>query len=236
VYIFNDIYDLESDRRHPVKRLRPLASNQISIKKGGVIGVFLMTISLLGIWSVNEKVFFVFVSYLCINVMYNLFLKKIPIVDVVIISCCFVIRILVGSFATEIPPSFWILTMTFLLAMFLGFSKRRSDLLWIGNGENKVSNIGIFTLKSINTVLFVFAGLICVTYICYTNNESVVENVGSPFVLITNIFVILGVIRYMKLLYTSKTYKDPTAIVISDSLLQLIIGVWVCSFLLVKYI
>lgn len=236
VYVFNDIVDLDSDRKHPVKRFRPLASGLITVKKGGIIGATLIVLSLSIAYLFNLDVFYVLFTYLVINVLYNLSLKRIPVIDVIVISCCFVIRILVGSFATEIPPSYWILTITFLLAMFLGFSKRRADIICTKNGGEKNKNIGVFTLKSINITLSVFAVMICIMYFIYTIDAEVIANVGTSLVFLTNIFVMLGVARYLFLLKSSDTYKDPTAIVVSDRKLQFIIFLWVLSFLLIKYI
>lgn len=237
VYIFNDIIDLELDRNHPVKQLRPLASNKISIKKGVVVGIVLIIVSLVGTQFLNDNVFLVFLSYLGVNVLYNLFLKKIPVIDVLAISCCFIIRIFTGSYATDIEASNWILIMTFLLSMFLGFSKRRADIILAKNNGNKLNaNTKIFTTVIINRILYVFAALICATYIAYSISKEVVIRMGSPYVFLTSIFVVIGVFRYMRLIKSSKKYKDPTATVIDDWKLQSIIFIWIISFIIIKYI
>lgn len=236
VYIFNDIFDLESDKIHPVKKFRPIASGLISIKRASVIGVLLIATGLITTLFIDLKLFYTFLSYLIINILYNLFLKKIPIVDVLIISFGFIIRIFAGSYATGIPASYWILIMTFLLSLFLGFSKRRADIILAKNNNIKANNIRIFSITSINRILFIFAFLICTFYIAYTVSKEVIFRIGSPFVFLTSIFVILGVFRYITLLRSSKQYKDPTAIIIGDWKLQGIIFIWILSFIIIIYI
>jgi len=237
VYIFNDIFDLEADRIHPVKRSRPLSSRMITVKKGIIIGIVLIFTSLLMALTINLRVFLVFVCYLVINILYNLFLKKIPILDVFVISFCFIIRIFAGSYATDIPASYWILIMTFLLSMFLGFSKRRADVILAKNNIHVLNtNIKIFSTGTINCILYVFATLICTTYIAYTISREVVIRMGSPYVFLTSGFVVIGVLRYIQLIKSSKKYKDPTATVIDDWKLQSIIFVWILSFVIIKHI
>ena len=236
VYIFNDIFDLESDKKHPVKKNRPLASGSISVKKGKVIAALLMIISLLTIIIVGHSLFYVFLSYLIINVFYNLHLKKVPVVDILIISFGFIIRILAGSYATNIPASYWILIMTFLLSMFLGFSKRRADIVLAKENGNGANNIKIFSLTSINRILIVFTVLICSTYFAYTISDEVVVRIGSEYVFLTNVFVILGILRYIQIIIKNKQYEDPTAIVVGDWKLQIIIFLWGLTFILLKYI
>lgn len=242
VYIFNDIFDLNADKKHPVKRWRPMASGLVSVKKGAIIGIVLIITSLLIALITNFKVFLTFLSYFVINAFYNLFLKKIPIVDVLVISSCFIIRIFSGSYATDIPASYWILIMTFLLSMFLGFSKRRADIILAKNNQNnqnnqnKLNNIKIFSVTGINRILYVFVALICTTYIGYTISKEVVLRIGSSYVFLTSFFVVIGVLRYMHLIKSSKKYKDPTATVIDDWKLQSIIIMWILSFIILKYI
>ena len=236
VYIFNDIYDLESDRLHPTKKNRPIASRIISVKKASIIGAVLIALSLGIVSCINVLLVYAFLAYLGINVLYNLFLKKIPIVDVLVISLGFIIRILIGSIATNIPASNWILIMTFILSIFLGISKRRSDFILSENTNIKPANIELFSLKMINNILLLISILLSVTYFLYTINDNVVERIGSPLIIITNVFVLLGVYRYFKLLKQHKGYKDPTGIVLSDWKLQLIITLWAFTFIIVRYV
>ncbi|WP_299441826.1 UbiA prenyltransferase family protein [uncultured Aquimarina sp.] len=236
VYIFNDIFDLKSDQKHPVKKLRPLPSGAISVKKAFVIGILLMLISLTITYMVNTALFYVFISYLIINVFYNLYLKKVPIIDVLLISFGFVLRILAGSYATDISASSWILIMTFLLSLFLGFSKRRADVVLANANGLKAQNIRIFSVIAIDRIIFSLATIIGITYTFYTISKEVIDRVGSSFVFITSIWVIVGIIRYIRVVRSSKKYKDPTAIVIGDWKLQCIILLWISSFIILKYI
>ncbi|MHA7058297.1 UbiA prenyltransferase family protein [Aquimarina sp. M1] len=236
MYIFNDIFDIESDRLHPVKKIRPLASGTVTIKNAISIALLLVSISLFGAYLIDISVVCVFVTYLFINVLYNLYLKKIPIIDVIIISFGFVIRIIVGSYATNINASTWILSMTFLLALFLGFSKRRADMVLVDSRVEKSSNIRLFTISSIDKTIYILAFIISITYILYTLSKEVVDRVGSSFVFLTSFWVITGITRYIHTTKSSIIYKDPTAVVIQDWLLQSIILLWVSSFIILKYL
>ncbi len=236
VYAFNDVFDLESDKKHPIKKLRPIASGKISSTQAVSLGVLLMAVSLLGALLLNIKVFYVFLLYIFINILYNINFKKIPVLDVLLISFGFIIRILAGSSVTSIPASYWILIMTFLLSMFLGFSKRRSDIVLANKIGNGSKNISIFSLKTINQILVVFVVLICCVYFAYTISDDVITRIGSNYVFITNVFVILGVLRYIQVVKSSKQYKDPTSIVVSDWKLQTIIVLWALTFIVLKYI
>lgn len=236
VYIFNDVFDLETDRVHPIKRKRPLASGVVSIKEGISIAILLITFSLLTVSFVKVSICVVFICYLIVNVLYNLFLKKIPVVDVLVISCCFIIRIFAGSYATNIPASYWIIIMTFLLSMFLGFSKRRADVILAKTNGTSHSNIKIYSTRTINGILYLFAALISTVYFGYTISQEVVFRMESSYVFLTTFFVIMGVFRYIQLIKSSKVYKDPTATVIDDWKLQGIIFIWILSFIIIKYI
>lgn len=235
IYSFNDILDLESDKKHPVKKKRPIASGHISLREATFVGGCLMIISLFAAFLLNRSVFFVFIAYIFINVLYNLFLKRIPVFDVFTISLGFVLRILAGSFITDIPASYWILIMTFLLSLFLGFSKRRSDVVLAIETGQSASNIKLFSLKHIHLIMIVFVILIVVVYFAYTISDDVVSRIGSPYVFVTNIFVIIGVLRYLQIIKKSKQYRDPTSIVVGDIKLQIIIGLWILTFIALKY-
>ncbi|MDY8135848.1 UbiA prenyltransferase family protein [Aquimarina sp. 2201CG5-10] len=236
MYIFNDIFDFKADKQHPVKKFRSIPSGKISINKAIIIGTALLFIVLGISFIISLQLFYVFLSYVFINISYNIVLKKIPIIDVLVISFGFVLRILAGSYATHIPASGWILIMTFLLSLFLGFTKRRADIVLASNNGIKVSNIQIFSISSINKIVYFLSITITVVYIMYTLSKEVVERIGKPYVFITAIWVLLGIMRYLKIIMSSKNYKDPTAIVIKDWILQSIILLWVLTFVMLKYL
>ena len=136
IYIFNDIQDRERDRQHPKKKYRPIASRQVSIKTGLAIAFCLITVSLLGAYSLGIATFICVLLYAINNIIYSLKLKNLPLLDVSCIAFGFVLRLLAGIYALGDMPTAWIVLCTFFLTLFLGFSKRRSELLSLLHLQN----------------------------------------------------------------------------------------------------
>lgn len=129
VYIFNDIQDIERDRRHPKKRFRPLASGKVNVKTAICLGLFLVTFSLVGASHLGGATLTCILLYAINNIFYSLHLKNVPLFDVSCIAFGFVLRLLAGIYALGDIPTAWITLCTFFLTLFLGFAKRRSELL-----------------------------------------------------------------------------------------------------------
>ncbi len=129
VYIFNDIQDFERDRRHPKKRFRPIASGKVSIKTAVLIALFFATLSLVSAYHLGVPTFTCIVLYGINNIIYSLALKNVPLFDVGCIAFGFVLRLLAGIYALDDIPTAWITLCTFSLTLFLGFAKRRTELL-----------------------------------------------------------------------------------------------------------
>ncbi len=236
IYILNDIFDIESDKLHPVKRNRPLAAGLISIKRGKQISLLLILISFIGIGLLNKASILYFSAYLSINLLYNFYLKKVAIVDVMVLGLGFVIRILVGSSVSDIPPSSWILAMTFLLSIFLGFSKRRADLLLPNQKANQRLNLKSYTEKGLNYLLVIISIIISVSYVFYTISDEVKQRWGSNYVFLTSVWVILGISRYLNVIFTKKEYYTPTSMISKDRILQLIVISWILTFFLIYWL
>ena len=236
VYVMNDIFDKKADRKHPIKKNRAIASGEISIKKALIFVFVLVVFGLLGAISINLKLFYILVLYFIMNIFYSAFLKYIPVVDVVIISFGFLFRILAGSYVVNILASDWILGMTFVLALFLGLSKRRGDLL-LSEGKADVSkNLQLYSYKILDRLLIVLSIIIISCYICYTFSEEVIVRIGSPYVFITSVWVVLGIYRYINIVFSNTKYSDPTAVILRDRKLQGVIFVWVLTFIFIKYL
>ena len=236
VYIMNDIFDKKADEKHPIKKNRPIASGKVSVKRGWGLVIVLVVLSLLGTIVISLSLFYILVLYFVMNILYSSFLKYIPIVDVVIISFGFLFRILAGSFAINIVASDWILGMTFVLALFLGFSKRRGGLLLITEKANRSKNLQLYTYKTLNMLLISLGVIIVVCYVCYTFSEEVILRIGSPYIFITSIWVILGILRYLKIVLSNTKYIDPTTVILRDGKLQSVIFAWVLTFIMIKYL
>lgn len=237
VYVFNDMLDIESDKVHPTKRKRPLASGAITIGEGRILIIILLCISsALFIVLNNIIVFVIALVYLVQNILYTVKLKNIAILDVMLIAVGFVLRILIGGAATDTQLSHWIILMTLVLALFLALAKRRDDVFNFQNtGQKARKNIQGYNMEFLNVSITIMATIVIVCYIMYTVSPEITERFGENTYL-TSFFVILGVLRYLQLTFVWLISGSPTAILLKNFFLQLIIIGWIVSFFLIIYL
>lgn len=170
------------------------------------------------------------VIYLILNFLYSFWLKKYAIIDVIIISIGFVIRLYVGASVGEIILSNWIIVLVFILALFLAFGKRIDDLRNLkDNNTITRTNVHLYSFEYLNVILSILSAVIIVTYIQYTLSSEVIERFGSNL-FITALFVLIGVLRYLQIIIVEKRQFNPTSILWKDLFLQLTIVCWFLSF------
>lgn len=242
VYCFNDINDVEADRRHPVKCKRPLASGAIKIGTAWILMALMLVIAAVFIGMLGDQEHIISVGgillfYYILNICYCAKLKQYAIVDVCIVAFGFVLRVLAGGFATDITPSKWLVLMTFLLTLFLSFAKRRDDVLRMNEtGEPPRKNTIRYNLTFINQAITVTTSVTLVCYIMYTVSPEVVARFGSDMLYLTSVFVLLGLLRYMQITVVDKKSGDPTKMVLHDRFTQLVVLVWALTFLVLIYL
>lgn len=230
IYVLNDLCDVTEDRRHPSKKYRPIASGKVSRKQGW--GLFL-TLSLLGFYcsyNLSFNFLIVILSYFILNVGYCVFLKKIAILDVVLIALGFVLRIFAGCAILGERPSEWIVLMTFLLALFLAISKRRDDVILYCMGTKTRQNISGYNIEFTNFAMIIMASVTLVSYIFYTITEASQHSNVSDYLYLTLVFVILGFFRYLQLKFVFNDNGSPVKLVFKDFFLQLVLLLWVFVF------
>lgn len=231
VYIFNDIRDIEDDRRHPVKKNRPLASGGVSKHAAVAIMICLFTSGLATALLLDAQLLYPIGLYMVLNLWYAIKLKHIPIVDIFVIATGFVLRIFVGAIATDQHTSTWIITMTFLLALFLALAKRRDDVLIYLRSEKKVrKSIDGYNLVFIDSAMVSMSAVIIVAYIMYTVSPDVIARMKTNNLFVTTAFVVMGIMRYMQLTLVEEGSGSPTEIVMKDRFIQLSILGWVATF------
>ena len=240
VYCFNDIIDVEADRRHPVKCNRPVASGAISMPMAYGLMFLMFALSMATLlllpadvrWNVGA----IILSYYVLNLAYCAKLKDYAIIDVCIIAFGFVLRLLAGGFATGIVLSKWIVLMTFLLTLFLSFAKRRDDVLRMNEtGEAPRKNTIRYNLTFINEAITITAGVTLVCYIMYTVSPEVVQNFHTDYLYLTSIFVLVGLLRYIQIAVVDKKSGDPTKVILRDTFTQLVVLAWGLAFLVIIY-
>lgn len=241
IYCYNDIVDVDADRNHPVKCRRPIASGAVSIRMGYMLMSFtlLLGVAVLQLLppEVKSMVTAVIVFYYVLNLSYCSKLKQFAILDVCIVAFGFVLRILAGGFACELALSNWIVIMTFLLTLFMSFAKRRDDVLRMNEtGEAPRKNTVRYNLTFINQAITITASVTLVCYIMYCVSPEVVERFHTPYLYLTFVFVLLGLLRYIQIAVVDKKSGDPTKVILRDHFSQVIVVAWILTFLLMIYV
>lgn len=240
IYCFNDIIDVEADRRHSEKCTRPIASGQLSVTQGYAVMALCMALSFASCLLLKDNVLLtmgVILAYFLLEILYCLILKHIAVVDVCVLALGFVMRILVGGFATDIVPSRWLVMMTFLLTLLMAFGKRKDDVIkFKKTGIPPRHNTKHYNLPFIDQAITVNASVTLVCYILYTVSPDVTERTNFEYVYLTSVFVILGLFRYMQQTSIEGKSGDPTKLVIKDHFLQIVLVLWFISYLLMIYL
>ena len=240
IYCFNDVVDVEADRRHPVKCHRPVASGAISMRVAYLLMASLFAASL-AVASLLDSLWLtvggILTFYWLQNIAYCSKLKDYAIIDVCIIAFGFVLRILAGGAATEVTVSHWLVLMTFLLTLFLSFAKRRDDVLRMNaTGEAPRKNTIRYNLTFINEAITITGSVTLVCYIMYTVSAEVTSNFNTNHLYLTSIFVLVGLLRYIQIAVVDQKSGDPTKAILSDRFLQLVVVAWGLTFLTLIYI
>jgi len=243
IYCFNDIIDVEDDRRHVEKCKRPIASGKISITKGYVLMSIMLVLSiLLSVnlpYNTNSEIIplpYIIIGYWIMEIAYCLRLKRIAIIDLCILSIGFLMRIAAGGVATDIVISHWLIMMTFLITLFLGFAKRRDDVLKFQ--KTKIPprhNTKRYNLTFVNEAITVTGSVTLVCYIMYSVSPETTTNFNNKYIYLTSIFVLLGLLRYMQLAVVDEKSGDPTKVLLHDHFTQINVLCWFVSFLVIIY-
>lgn len=240
IYCYNDIHDVDDDRRHPAKCHRPVASGAVPILKAYIIMVLMILLSMACIVFLPENNFEtggVILFYWLLNLAYCARLKRYAIVDVCIVAFGFVLRLFAGGFASDILLSKWIVLMTFLITLFMSFAKRRDDVLRMEEtGEAPRHNTIRYNLTFINQAITITASVTLVCYIMYTVSPEVIENFHTDYLYLTSVFVLLGLLRYIQLAVVDEESGDPTKIILKDHFTQLVVFAWLVSFMIIIYV
>lgn len=240
IYCLNDIRDAETDRQHPEKRRRPVASGAVPVYVAWIVMILLVAgsecICWLALSDADSRVAAVINIYLILNIAYSLRLKQVAIVDVFIIALGFVLRLLAGGVACRIPLSPWIVLMTFLLALFLAFAKRRDDVI-IRQRDGVVTRKTThnYNMEFMNSVLCILASITMVCYMMYTVQPEVTARMDNNYIYISSILVLAGLIRYLQLAIVDEKSGDPTKILLHDKFIQLCCVLWILFFVLIIY-
>jgi decaprenyl-phosphate phosphoribosyltransferase len=237
VYVINDIFDIDFDKSHPDKKDRPIPSGIISIRKSLLIGLILFILGLITLWFTSFHSFLITIFYFILNVSYSYKLKHVPIIDFVVISIGFVIRILIGGVIGEIELSQWIIVMVFLLSLFIAVTKRRDDVYQF-EVEDKVNRkvVDKYTVEFMDKIITIVSSVLIVSYLLFITSEDVVLRYSTNSLLITFIFVLIGIFRYNQITYVYNKSGSPIKTLFKDRFLQIILFCWTLTFFVIIYL
>lgn len=236
IYIINDWCDHEDDKLHPEKRHRPIASGAVTSKEAFVLLVILLILCIVVYAGVlkNMNALYLVMGYFILNILYSIKLKRIPIIDISIVAIGFVIRVFIGGIVIDTPLSQWLIIMTFLLALLLALGKRRDDVIIYEKTGNKTrKSIDGYNLSFTNAGITIITAVILIAYIMYTMSDEIIMRNGDNLYL-TSVFVIIGLLRYLLIIFVEEKSGSPTMILFKDHFLHIIILMWLMSFLLLS--
>jgi 4-hydroxybenzoate polyprenyltransferase len=238
VYTINDIVDVEADRIHPVKRERPIASGAVPETTARAMAMALVVVSLGGAWLLDWRFFAVALAYFVANLAYSFKLKKVAFLDVGCIGAFFVLRGLAGGYATNVKVSGYMLACTALLALFLGFGKRRHELA-SENASKQRAALEAYTAPALNVALALTAAATTVSYVAYTLDQHTREFFNSDYLWVTAPFTVFGIVRFLFLVSgragRGLKAESPTQEMLRDVPFVLNLVLWVIVIVAIVY-
>lgn len=237
VYTLNDLIDRNRDREHPLKKERPIASGKISMVTASVMIVLLLAAGLTGASLISRNLLIVSLIFVLFNALYSLFLKNIVILDVMSIALSFVIRAYAGAIAIDAPASKWLMINTLFLALFLGFGKRRHELVLL---EEKAGShreiLERYSPYLLDQLIGIVTASVVVMYMLYSFSAEVSQKLGTENLFLTIPFVVYGIFRYLYLIHKEEKGGSPTKVLIGDMPILINVILWIVTVMAVLYV
>jgi 4-hydroxybenzoate polyprenyltransferase len=235
VYLVNDLADIEKDGQHPTKRRRPLPSGRLLPRTAKISAALLSAFSLPMAFLLDQKVGLLSAAYLATMVAYSLRLKHLVIVDVLVVSAGYVLRVAAGVAVTGVPFSPWLYVCTTLLALFISFSKRRHELVILaGAADEHRITLSEYTPRLLDEMISVVTSTTVIAYSLYT--FSAPQAPEDQAMMLTIPFVLYGVFRYLYLVHAKGEGGTPEDLVFGDKPLLIDIALWGLTALAVLYL
>lgn len=226
VYLINDVRDREADRLHPVKRRRPIAAGEISPALASAASVVLAVVALVVSFRLAPSFGRVASAYYVLNLAYSFGLKRVVILDVMIVATGFLLRAWAGALVVDVAMSHWLVLCTGLLALFLGFVKRRQELAALDSGAATREILREYSLPFLDQMIGIVTGATVVAYSLYAFSPEVAQKLGTQHMGLTIPFVLFGIFRYLYLVHQKGKGENPTALVLTDRPLMAAVVLW----------
>ena len=231
IYVLNDLRDANTDKLHPQKKSRPIASGRIKKPNAIILFFILAFISLFASYFLSPPFCLIVFIYFMLNVGYCFWLKHIAIIDIYCIAAGFVLRVIAGSVLISVTPSAWILLCTGLLALFLALAKRRDDLVHRIDESHRESMRG-YNIVFIDTCIAIVLGALLIAYAIYTTISTAIN---AEHFYWTVPIVLLGILRYLQITLVEERSGSPTMLLYSDTFLLSTIVVWIIVSAILMY-
>jgi len=224
IYLLNDSIDYERDQSHPKKRLRPIASGQVKRSVAVLMSLVSVGVGLGVAWQLNSTTMITIIAYVIMNIAYSLGLKHLFLIDLFMIAIGFILRVSVGAFAIEVSLSPWLLLCTLFIALFLGLCKRRHERVSLGEeAAAHRSILAHYSLPFLDQLILITSSATVMCYALYTIDPWVCARLNTNGLLLTIPLVLLGIFRYLSLVYQGGEGGSPTQLVLRDRGIQVIV-------------
>jgi 4-hydroxybenzoate polyprenyltransferase len=235
VYLVNDIADIEADRQHPKKKLRPLASGMLPVGVAVITAVVLAFVSISLGYLLAPAFALIVAIYFAVNLLYSNWLKHIPILDVLIVSSGFVLRVGAGvTLITVERFSPWLYMITVLFSLYLGFGKRRAEMTLLNEGATSHRKVlDGYTIPLLDQYITIVSGMTIVAYSLYTFSAPNLPENNS--MMLTIPFVVYGIFRYLQLIHTGNAAGAPDEVALKDRPLQITVLLWGMAVIAIFY-
>ncbi|HAA75285.1 TPA: decaprenyl-phosphate phosphoribosyltransferase [Candidatus Latescibacteria bacterium] len=236
VYLINDIFDRENDLKHPEKRLRAIASGRLPVSVAIAAAVVLVASALYTAFSIDTRFGVVSAVYWVLHLAYSSVLKHVVILDVMIIASGFLLRAAGGAYAIDVSISSWFILCTMLLALFLGFVKRRQEIALLEDGAGEHRKIlDDYDLRFLDQAISIVTAGSILAYALYTMSPEVAEKLGTEHLNLTVPFVVYGMLRYLYVVYKKGEGGDTASTLMSD--IPLIVNgvLWLATLVAILY-
>jgi len=236
VYVFNDVSDRDADRRHPLKQARPIASGDLPAPAALFAAAVLIVVSMTGALLISPALAAVAAGYVVLLLLYSVALKHVVIIDVLTIAGGFVLRAIAGAVAVSVPIGSWLLICTTLLALFLALSKRRHELLLLGDGAvDHRRTLDEYSPYLLDQMIAVVTASTLIAYTVYATSGDTALRLGTSRLGLTIPFVLYGIFRYLYLVHQKLGGGSPAAMLLTDRPLLMCVGLWVATSALLMY-
>ena len=236
VYIMNDILDIERDRLHPEKSLRPIPSGKLDLPTARAVSALILLLALAASIHINRGFLGVVVVYLALQVLYSTILKHIVILDVFSIAGSFFLRIIAGAEAISVPVSSWLLICTVFLSLFIALCKRRHEIVLLGEeGGNHRGVLKGYSTLLLDQMVAVTTSASVISYALYTISQETVEKFHTRSLVYTLPFVLYGIYRYLYLVYSRDKGGDPETIFLNDRPMVINIILYIVAVFAILY-